>query len=265
MTAHTSRRIEVIDAELSGDFTDHDQEKRVWKRVAAKGVTFREINFRYTIFEQCYFRECRFERCDFTGALFVDLNFRNSTFPRSKFDYARFTRTIVSHDILTRHLPGYENVQLELARSLRANYGQIGDTEGVNRAIVAELRATRAHYYKAAWSSVGYYRDRFTGAARVRAAAHHAWFATLDFVWGNGESPWRVARTALILVVALAGAAYNSGWTAAQAWSGAAPVFFGVKHSYPELPLWVVTTATALRFIVISLFVSVLVRRLARR
>lgn len=265
MTAKESRRVELIDAELSGDFTERDQERRIWKRVAAKGITFQHISFRYTIFEQCYFRECRFEHCDFTGALFVDLNFRNSTFPHSTFDYARFTRTLIGHDIVTRHMPGYENVQLELAKNLRANYAQIGDTEGVNRAIIAELRATRVHYHKAAWSNVGYYRDRFKGATRFVMAVRYAWFVALDFVWGNGESPWRLARTTFLLIVALAAAAYGNGWTAAQAVSGAAPAFFGVKHSFPDLPLWLITAATVIRFIVVSLFASVLVRRLARR
>lgn len=157
-------------------------------RVSAKEITFERVSFKYVIFDRCYFRDCKFINCDFTGARFYDSNLRGSSFDGSRFDYARFSKTTVPLAIIERHMPGYENVAVELARSLRINYAQLGDVEGVNRAIAAELAATKVHLHKAAWSSESYYRRKYSGLRRWNVGLKFFAFMFFEVLWGNGES-----------------------------------------------------------------------------
>lgn len=261
---NTDRKLEE-DCELTQDVVRENLEMRLFRRLSAKKQRFECVSFRYTIFENCYLRDCKFINCDFTGAMFVDTNLRGATFDGSKFDYARFTRTLIGPAVLDRYRTDYENVLLELARNLRANFGQLGDTDGVNRAIVAELRATRLHYFRAAWSQQEYYRKKYIGSARFFMVLRHINFVILDFIWGNGESLGRVARTVVlgfVLIAMLGALGTPTLYTSAVR---AIPVFFGAASSAWATPVWIQTIAASMRLVLIGLFMSVLIRRLARR
>jgi hypothetical protein len=260
-----SGRVERKDKQLRVDLLQATMSLELWDRVSAKERHIERVDFRYTIFSNCYLRGCQFVECDFTGAFFVESNLRGSTFEGCKFDYARFSRTLVTHSIIDRSMPGYENVQLELARSLRANFGQIGDTEGANKAIVAELKATRVHYHKAAWSSEAYYRKKYAGWSRAQMIGKHAAFVVLDWIWGNGESFTRVTITTAGVLCVLAWSIYQSGWPISRAVSTSVPLFFGVTAIAAGLPFWIQTLAAVSRFVLFGLFMSVLIKRLARR
>jgi hypothetical protein len=260
-----SGRTEVTDQEFTSDLQSVAFDKYLFRRVSAKDRTYNRVSFKYTIFENCYFRSCKFLNCDFTGAMFVDTNFHGSSFDGSRFDYCRFTRTLISHAVLDRHLPGWENVQQELTRNLRVNFGSVGDTEGVNKAISAELRATRIHFHKAAWSHESYFRDKYTGLSRLRMIGRHSVFVVWDFIWGNGESLPRVARTLVIAFCLIAAGAYWSGVSGREAFAFALPVFFGVTPTGLQLPTWLLTLAAAARLVLLGLFMSILIKRLARR
>jgi uncharacterized protein YjbI with pentapeptide repeats len=198
LTLKDSNRTRLEDKEVATDLSGSDLGMHLLLRVSAKERTFNRVSFRYTIFDNCYLRKCRFQDCDFTGAQFVGSNLRESSFDGSRFDYCRFSSSIVPHTVLQRHLPGFENVARELARSLRVNYGQLGDATGVNLAIAAELRATKAHLQKAAWSAESYYRRKYRGLARLRVIAENASFHLQDWVWGNGESVLKVFRSIVL-------------------------------------------------------------------
>jgi Pentapeptide repeats (9 copies) len=258
-------RTEVVDAEISTDVQDARFERQIWKRVSAKDRTFTRVSFKYTIFDNCYLRKCQFVECDFTGAMFTDTGLRGSTFDGSRFDYCRFSRTLISHDIIDKHLPGYENVKVELARNLRANYAQIGDTDGVNKAILAELAATRVHYEKAALSNESYYRREFVGRNRLNMGLKYARFTMLHYLWGNGESLLRVGFTMLLAVVVLGATLWRAGSTFGEAVTSAVPLFLGVSLSRPLVAPWLLTFAAGVRLSLIALFMSVVIRRLARR
>jgi hypothetical protein len=260
----TERKLEE-DCRLTEDLVREDLGMRLFKRLTADKRQFECVSFKFTIFENCYLRDCKFINCDFTGAMFVDTNLRGATFDGSRFDYARFTRTLIGHAILERHLPDYENVQLELSRNLRANFGQMGDTDGVNLAIRAELHATRLHYFRAAWSQQPYYRRKYIGSARFVMVLRYAGFVFLDFIWGNGESLRRVARTLVlgcVLVAILGSLGELTFYTSAVR---AIPVFFGTPSSTWQMPVWLHTLAASMRLVLIGLFMSVLIRRFARR
>jgi hypothetical protein len=236
-------------------------ERTRFRVVAAKSVHFQGVSFKYSLFEDCYFRDCRFEDCDFTGASFRNSNLRGSTFDGSRFDYCRFSHTLVSPIILERHMPGYENVALELARALRVNYAQTGDSAGVNKAISAELDATRIHLYKAAWSKESYYRKKHRGINRLAKIVQCHWFQFLDFIWGHGESLPKLLRTGAVCYAVFACKLYSSEFGLIRAVRDGFLLFGGSPLNHPLLG----ASAVALRTVLLGLFVTVLVRRLSRR
>ncbi len=236
-----------------------------FRLVAAKKIHFHGVSFKYCIFDDCYFRDCRFEDCDFTGSTFRNSILRGSSFDGSRFDYCRFTHSVVPRSILERHMPGYENVALELARALRVNYAQVGDSEAVNKAISAELNATRIHLKKAAWSPEGYYRDKYRGLERVARIFEYYWFLLLDFVWGHGESLPKLLRTIIfvfaVLVVWLM-VSQCSGFS--QSVRAAFLIAWGGYENAGQLPL-VIAITVAVRTVLLGLFIAVVIRRLSRR
>src|SRR5258708_4344786 len=108
----------IANMEFGKDVVKQQFSLAIFKRVAAKEKTFTGNDFKYCVFEDCYFRKCKFVDCDFTGAQFRSTNLRGSSFEGCRFDYCRFNLSIVPLEVLERNMPGYENVALDLARSL---------------------------------------------------------------------------------------------------------------------------------------------------
>jgi len=243
-------------------FTHH-----IFTRLTALKVRFVRVDFRYTTFDACYLRKCTFDSCDFTGARFVNTNLHGSGFTGCKFGYVTFEKTIVDSDILDMCCPPFENLKARFARTLRMNYQSLGDASSANKAILVELEATEVHLHKAWQSNESYYRQKYQH--RARAFVSWSWFTVLDFVWGNGERPWKLVRTValLLLLMGVGDALFfrdaglmSSYW---EAFLDAPQIFMGAKETkYPGL----LTAAVIFtRLIVFGLFLSILIRRLAQR
>lgn len=194
-----SNRTESKDQWVKGDVTKAKLLNGLFVRLIAKGRRFDNVDFTYSIFDTCYFRKCVFDSCDFTGCRFIGTNLIGSSFSGCIFDYATFERTLVDDDILTTSCPGYENVKLRFARSLRMNFQQIGDAKAANKAIKIELEATEIHLHKAWRSNESYYRKKYAGSKRLKVFLEWIGFKALDLIWGNGESALKLARAALVV------------------------------------------------------------------
>jgi hypothetical protein len=263
------KRTVETDKEWVDDVSDVVLSNRIFERVSAKKVRFENVDFRYCVFDGCYLRLCAFDSCDFTGCRFVGSSFHGSTFSGCKFDYALFERTLIDSDILDNCCPPFENLKLWFARTLRTNYEALGDRDAVNKAILVELHATRVHLSKAWRSNESYYRQKYAGTARLKAFFTWLRFVVSDVIWGNGESASHLIRTALALVVLLASLdtlltrnpVLVKDWISALA--DAPQVFLGTTApSYPGL---IVAAIALTRYVILGLFVSILVRRFARR
>lgn len=269
LTPHT-RTIEtdkewIDNAEVSNAvLSDH-----VFERVSAKKARFTNVDFKYSVFDGCYFRSCEFDSCDFTGCRFVGSSFHGSTFVGCKFDYAVFERTLIDSQILDTCCPSWENLKLRFARTLRMNYQALGESDAVNKAILVELDATRVHLDKAWRSNESYYRKKYAGATRLKAFFNWVGFVVGDVIWGNGERPLHLVRTTVGLLVLVAildtllarNALLVTDWLSAVA--EAPQVFLGTEH--PSYPGYIVASIAVARYVILGLFVSILVRRFARR
>jgi hypothetical protein len=190
---------ECVDQKINRDISDDILSSKVFIRLSAKGRKFKNIDFKYNIFDNCYLRNCVFESCDFTGNKFKDTNFYGATFDGCKFDYSTFERTLISKDILRVCCPGWENVKMKFARSLRVNFQEIGDAVATNEAIKVELSAEGEYLLKSWKSNETYYRSRFKGFKRVQQFMKWLGFKALDLIWGNGESVFKLIRSIIIL------------------------------------------------------------------
>ena len=234
------------------------------RRVSCKGGRFHKISFKYVIFEDCYFRDCEFDHCDFTGAFFRNSTLRGSRFNGCTFNYCRLSHTVIPENIIQRNMPGWENVALEFARALRVNYAQLGDPKGVNAAITAEIRANMTHLYKAAFSRESYYRDKHRGFDRVGMFFSYVWFRILNCVWGHGESVLKITGMVALLYVFLILFSLCYGHSFAAALADAHSIVWGTYRDGFVTPA-VVAFATAIRYILLGLFITVLIRRFSRR
>lgn len=243
---------------------------KLFERLVAVKVEFKNVDFRYCIFDAAYLRNCSFEDCDFTGCRFINSNLVGSSFNGCTFDYASFDKTYVDDDILNVGCPGPENLKLKFARSLRINYQQIGDAKSANKAISIELQATEDHLHKAWKSKESYYRKKYKGLERVKRYGEWLEFKLLDLIWGNGESSWKLCRAVLVVLLLITGidAISFGDPTLVKSYSEALlnspQVFLGVlkPETYPAIYL---TVIFLIRLIMFGFFMSIIIKRFNRR
>ena len=239
-------------------------------RAVAKEHKFSGVNFKYTIFDTCYLRKCTFEDCDFTGCRFSGSNFSGSIFINCTFNYAIFQQTLITDEILVNNAPGWENLKLAFARTLRMNFQSLGDTEAVKKAIALELEATETHLLKCWNSPEGYYRSKFGGFGRAKAFLCWSSFKVGDLLWGNGESLWKLLRAVFVILVGMAlfhvlrtgNLTYLPDYW--QALQGMPAVLLGVTTPDSYHPLYL-SSLVLCRLVFFSLFMAILIKRLSRR
>lgn len=192
-------KVHIADKIIDGNINNKDFHNKLFIRVGSKADTYKDVDFSHTYFDHCYFRNCVFDSCNFNGCKFLNSNFAGSKFTGCKFDYATFQNTILDEDILDSGFPGYDNLKLKFARSLRTNFQGLGDAESANKAIRIELEARESHLHKSWNSNESYYRRKYKNWNRFYAFLKWFRFRISSFIWGNGESLWRLIRSGLFV------------------------------------------------------------------
>lgn len=116
----------------------------------------------------------------------------------------------------------------------------------------------------AAFSPEAHYRKKYKGWDRLRYTSKYVGFWVLDFFWGNGERPWRLARSAFFVWVL--GIAYGAGVVGlpfSEAIRASAKAF--VLGRDAGLGVAADISLTLARYLILGMFVASLVKRLARR
>ena len=256
----------AIATDLDGEVFSNCQ----FQRLVALNKTFTNCDFRYSEFDAAYLRKCVFNSCNFTGSKFSNANLRGSKFVDCKFDYAQFSYSHVDPEILNVNCPSQENMQQIFARTLRVNYGQLGDVVAANRAIRIELRATRIHLLKAWRSSEPYYRQKYFGLKRAVMFVVWLKFVASTILWGNGESPLRLLGWLMLVLILIGlGDAYflrdnHLLSSYASALTQSPEVLLGIAK--PQgIPGPALAAIASLRYILFACFVWVIVKRMSRR
>ena len=241
---------------------------KLFERLVALDIEFKNVNFSYCIFDAAYIRNCSFQECNFTGCRFLNCNLMGSSFSGCKFEYATFDKTQIDNDILKNGCPGPDNLKLKFARSLRLNYQQIGDSKSANKAI--ELQATKEHLYKAWKSKESYYRKKYKGLDRLKMFGEWLEFKALDLIWGNGESAFKLCRAVIVILCTIAlYHIFNYGdpklvSSYFDALAISPQIFWGTlsTHQYSAPFL---TIVILVRLIMFGFFMSIIIKRFSRR
>ncbi len=266
----SNNRQHHIDQTFDSDVLNAEYSNSLFIRLIAKGRRFENVDFKYTIFDTCYLRNCIFDSCDFTGCRFIGSNFYGASFNGCKFDYAVFERTIVDNDILDVGCPGYENLKLRFARTLRMNFQTLGDSKSANKAIEVELDATEAHLHKAWKSTESYYRKKYSSLKRIKVFIEWIAFKSMDLIWGNGESLLKLVRSVVIILTLMSifdvfsfgdPIKLSSYWTS---FSAAPSVFLGTSSPEHYSKSYLALVAFV-RIVAIGFFISIIIKRFNRR
>jgi hypothetical protein len=265
-----STRTKVEDGWIKADLSEARLSNRLFMRLIAKKKRFSNVDFKYSIFDTCYLRDCVFDSCDFTGCRFIGSSLIESKFVGCIFDYATFERTLLEDEILASGCPGYENLKLKFARTLRMNFQQVGDVRAANKAIRIELEATETHLRKAWKSNESYYRKKYPGAQRLKMFAEWFEFKALDLVWGNGESPIKLLCAVLVLfgvMTLLDVMKFKDPWSVRS--------YISALLQMPQIFLGTVTPQyysggylaiiTFFRLVAFAFFMSIVIKRFNRR
>jgi len=270
MPTVSSNREHHLDEKFDSNISDANFSNKLFMRLVAKGKRFENVDFKYTFFENCYLRKCVFDSCDFTGCRFIGVNFYGTSFSGCKFEYATFERTIIDSDILDTGCPGWDNLKLRFARTLRMNYQQLGDSESANKAIKVELDATKVYLHKAWQSNESYYRKKY---ARSKCAGmFFKWlnFKVLDVIWGNGESIYKLIISIMIFLIVMSFidviafknitqvSSYLSSFLKMPA------VFLGIL-SPPYYPSLYLSLIFLVRLVAMGFFLSIIIKIFNRR
>lgn len=244
---------------------------KVFIRLNAKEIKFRNVSFLHCIFDSCYLNNCVFDSCDFTGCRFLGSNFHQTAFKGCEFRFATFERCQIDDDILISEAPREENLRMHFARSLRSNYQQAGDAKAANKAINVELGATSKYLFKSWKSKETYYKEKYPGF--IKSTIQFAkWieFWILHFIWGNGESILKFSRTIIITLFFISiYDTYTNGnpLDLSEYWFNfikSPAVFLGVSTP-ANFSITALSVITGIKFISFALLTTLLVKRFSRR
>lgn len=270
MTLVSSNREHLVDQRFDTDVSNTEYSNKLFLRVVAKGRRFEKVDFKYTIFDTTYLRDCVFDSCDFTGCRFVGVNFYGAKFTGCKFDYATFERTIIESDVLDHCCPGWDNLKLKFARTLRVNFQQLGDSRSANKAIKVELAATEIYLKKSWQSNESYYRKKYHGWKRIGKFFEWLNFKILDFVWGNGENTYKLTRSMILLLIGMTLFDVLNFQDPVKVTSYSntilkmPEVFLGVT-SPKNYPSWYLAIIFFTRLVAMGFFMSIIIKRFNRR
>lgn len=270
MTLTNSEREHIIDKKVDSDISKENFSNKLFIRLIAKGKRFTNVDFKYTFFENSYLRNCNFDSCDFTGCRFVGVNLVGSYFSGCKFDYATFEKTIVDNNILEVGCPGWDNLKLSFARTLRMNYQQLGDSISANKAIKIELDATEIHLHKSWKSKESYYRKKYPGLKRLKKFLEWLNFKLLDFIWGNGESTLKLLRSVIIILIlmSLSDVISHKDATLISSYVKSIfempQIFLGIL-SPPDYSKAYLSFIFFIRLVAMGFFMSIIIKRFNRR
>ena len=124
----------IQDKGFISDVREESLAQVVLRSVYAVNKAFVDVSFKQSEISRSYFRNCCFIRCDFTGANIKSSNFRGAKFKECKFQYSTWEHTQLDEKFLDNCLPSEENLARDLVRSLRVNFGHIGNYTAVNKA-----------------------------------------------------------------------------------------------------------------------------------
>jgi hypothetical protein len=160
--------------------------------VGFKNARLVKCNLSQTAFDECYFRRAMFQKCDIVNSRFNGCDFSDARIEGSWLEYSTFT----SCEIVLRNIRFRDDTSpaalVRVCRNLKLNAMSMGHFADAGELTYLERTYDRYALFEHAFA-------RRHERVRERAAAIGHWLASvfLNWLWGYGEKPERLALTML--------------------------------------------------------------------
>lgn len=156
--------------------------------VGFKGTRLVKCNLSQTEFSGCYFRRAQFERCDVVNAKFDSCDFSNASLTGSRLDFATFRSCEITLDAIELRGDADPRALVRVCRNLKLNAMSMGHFADAGELTYMEKTYDRMALYRNAFG-------RRHESPHKRLGAVWGWLGSLalNWLWGYGERPWRLA------------------------------------------------------------------------
>jgi hypothetical protein len=175
-----------------------------FRDVGLKDARFVKCNLSQTQFTECYFRRAAIEKCDLVNARFDGCDFSGAHIEASRLDFVTFRSCEIALDSIRFRGDTDPRVLVRVCRTLKLNEMSMGRFDDAGRLAYLEKTYDRQALFEQAFG-------RARAAARSRAGAAAAWLGSLllNWLWGYGEKPLRLALFMLVNIVGFGALQYG--------------------------------------------------------
>lgn len=158
--------------------------------VGFKNTRLIKCNLSQTSFGECYFRRALFQKCDIVNAKFESCDFSDARIERSWLDFSTFR----SCEIELRNIQFREDTTpqalVRVCRNLKLNAMSMGHFADAGELTYLEKTYDRHALFHRAFSG-----EHAAIGLRIKAVAKWIGSLLLNWLWGYGEKPDRLALT----------------------------------------------------------------------
>lgn len=200
---------ERIDAE--GNFENLEIKHSTFANIGLYKSKFIRCKFQQCVFIECYFRYAELQYIDFTGCKFIKCNFGSTKIENSTFMYASFEQCYIKYDILKFNFPLIENnLTWKLCLNMERECLNIGDASDADKYFWAAKNAADRNLKDIILLRNTYERDRYNIINQCKAFYRLVLSKLNRFVWGYGESIYKLIRSSFLVIILYAVFYYKS-------------------------------------------------------
>ena len=185
----------------------------VIRDVGFKNAQLIKCNLSHTAFSECYFRQILMRKCDVVNAKFEACDFSSARIEGSRLDFATFKGCEIRLQDIRFRDDAKPQVLARVCRNLKLNVISMGHFADAGDLAYMEKTYERHALYDRAFSTG---HERLSG--RLKAIAQWIGSLLLNWLWGYGEKPARLALAIVANILAFGTVQYwldalpGKGW-----------------------------------------------------
>ena len=172
--------------------------------VGFKGAALVGCDLSQTQFTDCYFRSALFERCDIVNARFGNSDFSGARFDACRLDFSAFVSCEIAFDSIRFRGDAPPQVLARVCRNLKLNAMSMGRFTDASDLAYLERTFDRHALHQRAFGA-----GMLSRVDRLHAVALWLDAVMLNWLWGYGEKPWRLATAMVAAIVAFGTLQYS--------------------------------------------------------
>lgn len=165
--------------------------------VGFKGASLVGCDLSQAHFTDCYFRRAAFERCDIVNARFENSDFSGARFDACRLDFSAFAGCEIAFDSIRFRRDAAPQVLARICRNLKLNAMSMGRFTDASDLAYLERTFDRHALRQRAFGA-----GTLSTTDRLHAVAFWLDAVMLNWLWGYGEKPWRLATAMVAAIVA---------------------------------------------------------------